>query len=46
MTCQAMEAVVRLRDDAVLLPYASERLEVAQVCPLDGEQFPGPYSPP
>ncbi len=33
--CAAMEEAVRLRGDALLLPYTSERLEVEQVCPLD-----------
>lgn len=33
--CQAMERVIRLRGDPQLLPYASERLEIEEVCPLD-----------
>lgn len=33
--CAAMEEAVRLRGDALLLPYTSERLEMEQVCPLD-----------
>ena len=33
--CQAMERSLRLRDDALLVRYASERLETGRFCPLD-----------
>lgn len=33
--CAAMEEAIRLHGDALLLPYASERLEVQDVCPLE-----------